>query len=127
MPAMRAIAAARKPGGREGRGDLIKPLIVYALLSLIAATRRTSGGGKSDPADRRSNGGRPATGAFGATRSTDEPRSVQHDRASEDDRGRRARAPWQIPGTVWKDLFWRTYGQIGEDRLLAVAAGVVFY
>jgi uncharacterized BrkB/YihY/UPF0761 family membrane protein len=27
----------------------------------------------------------------------------------------------------WKDLFWRTYEQIGEDRLLAVAAGVVFY
>jgi membrane protein len=26
----------------------------------------------------------------------------------------------------WKDLFWRTYEQIGEDRLLAVAAGVVF-
>jgi hypothetical protein len=25
-----------------------------------------------------------------------------------------------------EDLFWRTYEQIGEDRLLAVAAGVVF-
>jgi hypothetical protein len=27
----------------------------------------------------------------------------------------------------WKDILWRTYTQIGEDRLLAVAAGVVFY
>jgi YihY family inner membrane protein len=27
----------------------------------------------------------------------------------------------------WKDILWRTYQQIGEDRLLAVAAGVVFY
>ena len=128
MPAVRAIAAARKPGGHEGRsGDLIKPLIVYALLSLIAATRRPLGGGRSDPTDRLSDGGRPATGAFGATRSTDEPRGVQHDRAREDARGRQASAPWQIPWSGWKDIFWRTYGQIGEDRLLAVAAGVVFY
>src|SRR3954463_12890374 len=128
MPAMRAIAAARKPGGREGRsGDLIKPLIVYALLSLIDATRRPLGGGRSDPMDRLSDGGRPGPGALGATRSTDEPRGVQHDRASEDARGRRASAPWQIPWSGWKDIFWRTYGQIGEDRLLAVAAGVVFY
>jgi hypothetical protein len=29
--------------------------------------------------------------------------------------------------TGWKDILWLTYGQIGEDRLLAVAAGVVFY
>jgi membrane protein len=27
----------------------------------------------------------------------------------------------------WKDILWRTYEQIGEDCLLAVAAGVVFY
>ena len=27
----------------------------------------------------------------------------------------------------WKDILWRTYERIGEDRLLAVAAGVVFY
>jgi membrane protein len=41
--------------------------------------------------------------------------------------GRHAQAPWQIPWQGWKDIFWRTYEQIGEDRLLAVAAGVVFY
>ena len=38
-----------------------------------------------------------------------------------------ADAPWQIPWRGWKDILWRTYQQIGEDRLLAVAAGVVFY
>jgi membrane protein len=31
------------------------------------------------------------------------------------------------PGAAGKDILWRTYQQIGEDRLLAVAAGVVFY
>jgi len=42
-------------------------------------------------------------------------------------RGRRAVAPWQIPFRGWKDILVRTYQQLNEDRLLAVAAGVVFY
>ena len=33
----------------------------------------------------------------------------------------------RFPWAGWKDILWRTYGQIGDDRLLAVAAGVVFY
>jgi membrane protein len=71
--------------------------------------------------------GRPATGAFETGRSTDEPVAAQHERAQESGRGRHAQAPWQIPWQGWKDILWRTYEQIGEDRLLAVAAGVVFY
>jgi len=68
-----------------------------------------------------------ATGAFGTTRSTDEPLALQQGRAMQPDRGRNATAPWQIPWRGWKDIFWRVYREIGEDRLLAVAAGVVFY
>src|SRR5271166_4908914 len=68
-----------------------------------------------------------ATGAFGSTRRSDEPYTLQHVRAGEPGRGRHAKTPWQIPWKGWKDIFWRTYQQIGEDRLLAVAAGVVFY
>lgn len=41
--------------------------------------------------------------------------------------GRLAHAPWQIPAAGWKDILWRTYEQINQDRLLATAAGVVFY
>ena len=67
------------------------------------------------------------TGAFGASRSSDEPDALQHVRAAEPGRGRHAKAPWQIPWKGWKDIFWRTYQQIGEDRLLAGAAGVAFY
>jgi membrane protein len=67
------------------------------------------------------------TGAFDTSRSSDEPYALQHVRAGEPGRGRHAKAPWQIPLKGWKDIFWRTYQQIGEDRLLAVAAGVVFY
>src|SRR3954469_3346317 len=42
-------------------------------------------------------------------------------------RGRRAAVPWQIPLKGWKDILIRTYQQINDHRLLAVAAGVVFY
>ena len=47
--------------------------------------------------------------------------------ADDQGRGRRAVSPWQIPWRGWKDILIRTYRQVGEDRLLAVAAGVVFY
>jgi membrane protein len=49
--------------------------------------------------------------------------------AASDDagRGRDAVSPWQIPWKGWKDILIRTYQQFGADRLLAVAAGVVFY
>ncbi|MBR0694006.1 YihY/virulence factor BrkB family protein [Bradyrhizobium lablabi] len=43
------------------------------------------------------------------------------------DRGRLSRSPLQIPFAGWKDILIRTYQQIDEDRLLATAAGVVFY
>jgi membrane protein len=61
------------------------------------------------------------------SRSSEEPQVVQRRRALEPGRGRHATSPWQIPFKGWTDILWRTYERIGEDRLLAVAAGVVFY
>jgi membrane protein len=49
------------------------------------------------------------------------------DASADNKRGRQAVAPWQIPWQGWKDILVRTYEQFNEDRLLAVAAGVVFY
>ncbi|MDB5502315.1 MAG: Inner rane protein YihY formerly thought to be RNase [Tardiphaga sp.] len=42
-------------------------------------------------------------------------------------RGRRSCNPLQIPWAGWKDILWRTYDRTNEDRLLAIAAGVVFF
>ena len=56
-----------------------------------------------------------------------EPLTLQQIRAVERGRGRRARAPSQIPWRGWKDVFVRTYREIQDDRLLALAAGVAFY
>jgi membrane protein len=47
--------------------------------------------------------------------------------AGERDAGRGAPAPWDIPGKGWKEILWRTYAKVNENRLLLVAAGVVFY
>src|SRR5436190_19474381 len=52
---------------------------------------------------------------------------VQRLRAVEPGRGRAAASPLQIPWKGWKDIGLRTRQQVGEDRLLALAAGVVFY
>jgi len=57
----------------------------------------------------------------------DQPIFEQKRRAKEPGRGRRAAAPWQIPWAGWKDIFWRVYATTNDNRLLAVAAGVVFY
>ncbi|HEY7666095.1 MAG TPA: YihY/virulence factor BrkB family protein [Xanthobacteraceae bacterium] len=56
-----------------------------------------------------------------------EPLILQERRAAEIGRGRWARAPRQIPWAGWKDILVRTYREILDDRLLALAAGVVFY
>ncbi len=35
--------------------------------------------------------------------------------------------PFQMPWAWWRQILLNTYREIGDDRLLAVAAGVVFY
>ncbi len=56
-----------------------------------------------------------------------EPLGLQEIRATEHGRGRSARSPSQIPWRGWKDIALRTWQETQEDRLLALAAGVVFY
>jgi membrane protein len=122
----RRRAPQRRVTPRQQSGAVVSPaeywtfLCAAGLLAIAVAMPKT-------PDGRGKLAKRPASGAFGTTRSTDEPQVVQHKRAHEPGRGRRADAPWQIPWRGWKDILWRTYQQIGEDRLLAVAAGVVFY
>lgn len=90
--------------------SMLGPLAFVAFAALLAATlperraSRTSGGD-----DRRSQ----SRGSKTANLSSDH--------------GRNADTPAQIPARGWKDVLKRTYEQVGKDRLLAVAAGVVFY
>ena len=116
----RRVVPMQQDGTAVSSAEYWTFLCAAAILAVVLAMPKTSNG-------RGKRAKRPATGAFGTRRSSDEPRVVQHTRAHEPGRGRRADAPWQIPWRGWKDILWRTYQQIGEDRLLAVAAGVVFY
>jgi membrane protein len=53
------------------------------------------------------------------------------DRGSEpqddEERGRLASAPSDIPARGWKDILWRVYENFNNHRIMAVAAGVTFY
>ena len=42
-------------------------------------------------------------------------------------RGRCATSPLDIPPLGWKDILWRTYREMGRDRLGALAGGITFY
>src|SRR5262245_7045271 len=69
----------------------------------------------------------PPSAAFGGPSSRQEPVGVQVSRSAEAGRGRQAATPVEIPWRGWSDVLWRTYEQVQEDRILSIAAGVVFY
>jgi membrane protein len=106
------------PSSKATLGGLIKSALIYGLVSVIPPAKpgltvlRPKGGAGAAQSDRAS----PRSGDV-----------KQDDQAAEDGRGRHASSPWEIPWAGWKDILWRTYARIGDDRLLAVAAGVVFY
>jgi membrane protein len=53
--------------------------------------------------------------------------SMSTERAHEAGRGRNATSPEQVPPRGWKDILLRAGGQIAEDRVPMVAAGVTFF
>jgi membrane protein len=67
--------------------------------------------------------------AFGFTRRrSGDARPARDDRTQgETGRGRSAETPSEIPALGWKDILWRVYRGISENRILLVAAGVTFY
>lgn len=50
-----------------------------------------------------------------------------HFEAQEPGRGRVAERPHHIPWQGWKDILWRTWREIGQDRLTVVAGSVTYY
>jgi membrane protein len=43
------------------------------------------------------------------------------------DRGRLAASPSEIPARGWKDILLRAYSNVGDHRILALAAGMTYY
>ncbi|RWN21076.1 MAG: hypothetical protein EOR95_35330, partial [Mesorhizobium sp.] len=48
-------------------------------------------------------------------------------RAEREGRGRNAEWPSQIPSRGWKDVLWRVFAEVKEDRVMLIAAGAAFY
>lgn len=65
-----------------------------------------------------------AAGAFSLIVGPGRPRNREGGGSGE---GVDAEAPTDIPPPGWRDILWRTYGEVSTDRVLAVAAGVTFY
>jgi membrane protein len=120
-------SADRAPGSLSKLGTLLLGLAVTRLVAArregaVLARRRTgSAARRSPPSDARpgpaeSKTARSHTGA-----------EAERKEVTERDRGRAAEKPSEVPAKGWKDIFWRVYEQVGEDRVLSVAAGVTFY
>jgi membrane protein len=101
--------APAQGGGRE-RGKPPYHLAPWVAMAAVAAAALW-------PRRRRKAGGPPPPRA---------PTPAELDRA-EPGRGRRAGWPLGVPPLGWKDILWRTYREIGRDRLPALAGGVTFY
>ena len=73
--------------------------------------------------------GRVAQLASGVTSPSTRSNPGSHESAAQDDRarGRSATHPLEVPARGWKDILFRVWKNIGEDRVIVVAAGVTFY
>jgi membrane protein len=129
---MMADTAAFSSHGPARRASPASPLwtifLGLALIRLVTAKRREPFGEVMFGGDGRAR--RP--GKRGRGKGESEVRSyggaeAHRIAAAQKDRGRAAATPTEVPAKGWKDILWRVYQEVSEDRLLAVAAGVTFY
>ena len=104
---------------RAGRSDQLDSWVLVAATAIFVLTAKRyfedSGLVRSGPPqDHRNN-------------EANSPETNPASAAMQPGHGRRARSPFRIPWAGWKDIFWRTYQRIDDDRLLATAGGVVFF
>ena len=130
---MAVATAGSHRTARSGPKTNLSTLLMGLVLSRLAAARNrpragTAGAGAGANRSRRvdETGKSPRPGAKKDALSLKGAEAEQA-AATEPDRGRTAETPSQIPAKGWKDILWRVYAQIGEDRVLSVAAGVTFY
>jgi hypothetical protein len=101
---------------REGSLSLTKGLLIIAAAAIIDLLSKSPRNVRSDD-----------DAGFASPESVNEPLRVHLTRAKEVGRGRQAASPTEIPWKGWSDIFRRTIRQASEDRILAIAGGVVFY
>jgi len=100
-------------GRRSEHGDSLL-LIAATTILILTAQRYFQASGLGKPHARLTNPEAARHGTF--VRAISQPGHRQ-----------RPNSPFQTPWADWKEILWRAYVRTGEDRLLAVAAGVVFF
>jgi membrane protein len=97
--------------GSASRPRFLLLVAGLSVLLIMAAQQRRSGPPHEDLPAPAPPGARPDEGAAALAKG----------------RGRGADTPSQIPPRGWKDILVRTYREMTDDRVLAIAAGVTFY
>ncbi|ACK83531.1 YihY/virulence factor BrkB family protein [Methylorubrum extorquens] len=102
--------------------------LATALLGIVALPRR-SAHPADRAADRDGDHSRGASDGDGARKESPSHEGADAHRVAqtEQDRGRSADKPTEVPVEGWKDVLKRTYRDIGENRLTLVSAGVTFF
>ncbi|MCE4222730.1 YihY/virulence factor BrkB family protein [Methylobacterium sp. C25] len=116
MPSPPASPSER-PG--EAGSALWTVALGIALVAIAASPRRRRSERDAEPEPERT---ARANGAH-----SHEGRTARWVAATQEDRGRAARDPTEIPAPGWKDIAFRVFQEFNKDRVLSVAAGVTFY
>jgi membrane protein len=104
---------------------------VGMLATAVLVGRKSAGGGKAKAADQGGGGGggREAPGGLGAAGGGGPGASHQTDpgAVTNNEHGRQADTPTEIPPKGWKDIAKRTAKEVKQDQVPLLAAGVAFY
>jgi membrane protein len=122
-----AKTGRKKPG--LTRRMTRRTMRVGLLGTAVLVGRKTAGGGKAKDGQGSQNGG--AAGSQGLAGAAGGGASPTHETdpsaVTNDDRGRKADRPQEIPPKGWKDIAKRTMKEVKQDQVPLLAAGVAFY
>jgi membrane protein len=124
---------ARRASTTKQRGRTVRRAVRLGVLAAaMAVGRKTAGGakdGKARDGQGAQAGGSEAPQGLGAAAGGGP--SVGHETdpsaVTNDDRGRGADAPQEIPPKGWKDIAKRTAKEVKQDQVPLLSAGVAFY
>jgi membrane protein len=120
----------QRPGlfGRTARGTVRLGMLATA----VFVGRKTAGsGGRAKDAQGTTAGGSQGSASQGLGAAAGDGRSAGHeadpDTVTDNERGRTADSPQQIPPKGWKDIAKRTAKEVKADQVPLLSAGVAFY
>jgi membrane protein len=101
------------------------------LATAVLVGRKTASGGRAKDAQRTGAGGSQASASQGLGAAAGDGRSAGHETdphtVTDNQRGRQADSPQEIPPKGWMDIAKRTAKEVKQDQVPLLSAGVAFY